>query len=97
MSALGCVLGAASILLTAVKWTGTDARQDRQSRVATQAICSIVSYAEVQADTIRRGMPAMDGQPARPGNPRAAHGLDKLAGDMRHTGIHCPPRKPLRP
>ena len=97
MSAFGCLLGAASILLTAVKWTGTDDRQDAQGRIAERAICSIVSYAEVQADTIRRGVPADDGEPARSGNPRAAEGLDKLAGDMRETGIRCPSRKPPRP
>lgn len=93
MACIGCLLGATSILLTAVKWNGTDTRQDRQARTAQQAICAIVSYAEIQADTIRRGIPAHDGQPARPGNPRAAAGLDKLALDMRRTGITCPPRR----
>lgn len=36
LSALGCVLGAASILLTAVKWTGTDDQVDAIARLSLE-------------------------------------------------------------
>lgn len=85
MAALGCVLGATSILITAVKWTGTDNRQDRQQDIAQHAICSIVVYAEQQAD-------ALEGR----GAVEASHNLEDLATNMRRTGIHCPPRTHLR-
>src|SRR5215208_2842091 len=87
MACAGCVLGAASILLTAVKWAGTDDRQVRQGERSQRAVCAVASYAERQADIIRQGAPAQDGQPARPGNPKAAEGLERLAMDMRRTGI----------
>lgn len=80
MSALALMLAAASLFLTAVKWTNVDIRTQR-------AVCAVVDYAEAQADTIRAG------GSARPRVLRAAAGLDKLASDMRHTGIHCPPRR----
>jgi hypothetical protein len=86
LSAAALVLAAGSMFLTAAKWTTSDSR-------AQKAVCAIVSYAEVQATTIRAGIPARDGEPARPGNPRAARGLEKLARDMRATGIDCPPRR----
>jgi hypothetical protein len=91
MSAFGCILGASAILLTAVKWTGTDARVSRQAETGQKAICAIIAYADQQATIIEKGAPAQDGLPARPGNPRAAKSLHDLANDMRSTGIRCPP------
>lgn len=81
LSTLGCILGATSLLVTALKWTGTDQRQDHQALVSQQAICALVVYAEQQADALKYR------------NPPAAENLEKLAADMRGTGIHCPPRK----
>jgi hypothetical protein len=92
LSALGCVLGAASILLTAVKWTDTDTRQDRQARIANRGICTIVAYAE---DASSRALEAARHAPTAGVRRRslAAHdSLNQLASGMRRTGLPCPPR-----
>lgn len=96
MSAFGCILGAASILLTAVKWTNTDDRQDRQTRVATQAICAVVAYAEDASDRSKAAAVRAPNPYVRDRSLAASASLDQLAGSMRRTRIACPPRKPAK-
>lgn len=88
MAAAGCVLASASILLTAVKWSTTDTRVDRNASTGQKAICAIIVYAESNADIARAGDPTA--RPPRPPNPEAADNLDDLARRMRKTGISCP-------
>lgn len=94
LSAMALLLAATSILLTAVKWTNTDTRQDRQSVIAERAICAIITYAEDNAELARTGDP--NGHPPRPPNPKAADNLEQLAQTMRSTGIACPSRRQQR-
>lgn len=66
-------------------------RVDGQSDRSTQAICAIVVYAEVQAENAAAGDPRAT--PPRPPNPPAAKQLERLADEMRDTGVDCPPRE----
>jgi hypothetical protein len=84
IACLGCVLGAASLLLTAWLWQG-DQKQTEE------AVCSIVRYAEAQGTIVASGDPTSN--PPRAPNPQGAAELFELSDDMRSTGISCPPRE----
>lgn len=90
MSALGCILGATAILITALKWTEVDARQDRQAAAAAHAICSIILYAENAVDRLDRSARHAPTPRLRRQNLQARDGLAKLSTGMRATGIRCP-------
>lgn len=99
LAVTACVLSVIAIVVTVVVGATTlnnSQRIDRTATAGVKAICAVVSYAEEQAPIIRAGMRA--GMRGRTGSPEAADRLEKLARDMRKTGISCPPaakRTPL--
>jgi hypothetical protein len=93
ISALGCVLGAVSILITAVKWTHADVRQDRQASVTAgiqagrregqKATCAALgAVIDAGRATITAGIP-------KPGSP-----LTPFERSLRRLGY--PPRAQRR-
>lgn len=83
---VGACLGALALIVTAVVSTTTLLNRDD----VEQAVCATVSYAEEQASIARAGDPEQD--PPRPPNTQGADQLERLASNMRKTGIDCPPR-----
>lgn len=77
MSALGCILGATSLLFAAF---GSRERDDQTER-ATKAICAVQSYAK---DTLKDVSPQ-----ARVTNPKGIRRFDRLVKDLETTGVKC--------
>ena len=82
MSALGVLLGAASLYLHAV---GYVEREDTAYR-SERAICAVIAYSEETLDDATSEQ--------RRQNPEGTERFADLIRKMRATGVRCPPSRP---
>lgn len=86
------LIGASATLVVSDRQGKTQDRVNEAAISGERAVCAIERYAEAQATNLRaaaRGGPVM----TRGELQRRADELETLAGDMRHTGIRCPPKR----